>query len=218
MDYITHFSQYRRSLKKDALEGCVDFSKTIPTNRPEAPTAYDYLKIALQHAEKYAASSDYYSYSKYLYQHRAAMVKLFERMVSLELCEVPPERITQDMYFSLINEKGWKWYKFCPTAMSISYKFTGLGDEMIDIVPRYYGDFCDFTGRPLFDADEMIFLDKHEADLGGYILLWKKERPGFKITGMRDIKESPSNRSIIYKPSTAVNKEEVIDWSLQLFF
>jgi len=217
MDARAHLDSYRESLKKDALEGCVEYSRFVKTARPDLyPTVYDYMKYTLDAAKYHAEADDPASYKLWLPKHQEAMILLFERMVGEVLFDVEP---TLEVLLALIHERGWNWFKF--QKKSITYKIRLENDELLElkIIPRYRLDtLCATDTRPgvaLMDSDEISsVLALSDTALARQIANHKKEHPGMKFMGMALMEREAR---VEYQPLPRVNGERVRDWAMPLF-
>lgn len=215
MDVRAHLDSYRDSLRKDALDGCVDYSKAIATANPSKyPTVFDYLKYTLEAARYHAENFDPTSYKLWLPKHQEAMVLLFERMVDEILFGA--EDATLDVVVSLIEEKGWNWFKFGQKA--ITYKLTMTDQTSLDVtvVPRFVGKWVrpGKQGEVIFDCDELTTLiASRDKDLATMVVE-KKKIEECKFLGMTLVERKPV---AMFKPYAHTNGDRVMDWSLPLW-
>jgi len=220
MNMVKHFETYRTSLGKDALDGCAEYAKTIPTAKPEIyPTAFDYLNLALKGAREAIGKEDKLGYKSWVNNHQRAMTALLEKM-SAEKIPAGKE-ITALLDF--IHDKGWKWYKFCSKViiMDITMPLPDSEPRTVPVVwiPRYteqYAPYWKSEDAAVFDADEMgFFLTKgRRAPSEMQVVVdFKLKNPGTKF-----LKADADERTGFFKPIARVNSDDTVtDWSLPLF-
>ena len=224
MDLEKHFTTYRASLGKDALEGCIEYAKETPTAQTDLyPTVYDYLNLALNNVKTAMVSKNERDYTLWLSRHQAGMTAIFEKMVQRLLPE-DRQDITVVHVYDLINKHGWKWFKFCPVSLTMTMELQKKEPEKVALhwVPRYTKQYDgDWKGRPgvPFDADELAQFWTLERTpettrkVTHPAIEFKRRLPGQKFLKV-DIEAGCS----CYKPIGEVNSDNtVVDWSLPLF-
>lgn len=223
MDLNKHFQTYRASLGKDALEGCVEYTKSVPTAQPEIyPTVYDYLHVALNNVRESVFKNNESEYRLWIGRHQTGMVAIFERMVRAAL----PETLTKHAILDLIRDKGWNWFKFNPASVTIDLNLGKTAPEMVTLcwVPRYSKKFSEHwntSSAVPFDADELeqfwILMDDETTPqrLTQPAIEFKKRNPGQKLISLSTREGTNIG---LYKPIGLVNSDNtVVDWTLPLF-
>jgi len=224
MDLNKHFQTYRASLGKDALDGCQQFAKNAPTAQPESyPTVHDYLNLALNNVRTAVDANNVDEYKIWISRHRSGMVALFEKMVDGAVRSIEGTPVL--ILYTLIHDKGWNWFKFCPASLTVSMTLHKEVPERVDVhwIPRYVTKFEQhWANKPgvAFDADELSqFWSLKGSDNPARVthpaIEFKLKTPGQKLVRV-DVNEKGG--AGYYKPISKVNSDDtVVDWSLPLF-
>lgn len=181
-----HYDSYRSSVQADALEGWVDFAKTCG--------AHDYLKSYVDQIKSAIAAGDRAKYIQHLSNHQDCLLKVFSEMVKRELATRNSHLPVLDM----IHEKGWKWFKFYPNALSMGK--SDYGD--LTWIPRYTHE----TSPGLtFDANELGLLFKSNPGKEKMAEIAKFKETPLKIVAIDDEK--------VHWHPVENSAERVMDWT-----
>lgn len=203
MDLRKHYQEYKTQIETTALEGSKEYAKTVPTAFPETyPTLYDFLMFASQSMRQAVEDSNAKMYCTWASQHQHGLIQLYEKMVEETLPPNPDKEVVQ----MLINERGWKWFKFCKHVLKIKMTHRVLGNIELDWIPRYKGRE---TGV-CFDADELSMVCGADPERAMNAIATKQLHGTVKWCATN----SGHNRFL--KPAE-VNCEKVRDWALPLF-
>jgi hypothetical protein len=215
VDLVRHLETYRTSLRKDALTGCAEYSKNLPTD--DYPSVFNYLSEALRNAQAAAEAGDHHNYRTWVSRHRDGTVALFERMVQEALWDY--EDVSAEHIHQMVNDRGWPWYKFCKRWLDMTMRMTLDGAEQsvrMVWLPRYTREFTDgwfWKDRVVFDADELGWLmtaGNTPKDTGP-VVKFKLDNPQQKFVKVE-------GGAVFYKPLLKVNEgAEIVDWTLRLF-
>lgn len=185
MDLVDHFSQFRASLLKDALEGCQDYAKAVPTGKPDLyPTIATYINKLRHDIASAVETGDVDGYATGLGRYQFAMIALFEKMVSETLFD--STNITPKDVLGLAETNGWNWVKFCKKSIAIPFRIEKTQKDItLVVVPRYSEEFRSAWGRrgaPVFDANEMgEIMKRKDALFSDHMIESKLDLPPCKL-------------------------------------
>lgn len=194
MNLARHYESYRESVKADALEGWVEFSRS-----EEGRGAHTYLRLCVSEIQASIEENNRTRYEDQLVRHQDCLLKLFSKMFKDELVK---RLSSSHALLDIIHEKGWNWFKF--HSMPISMGNSDYGD--LYWIPRYTQDI-----KPglVFDANELALLFKENPSKEKM-----KEISEIKASTLAKITRIQDGKFFWHHGG---NAELVVDWTWPLF-
>lgn len=142
-----HFESYRTSLKKDVLEGYLDYVNQVHYN--DQGLMATYLINLKNTITKAIEEENVMDYNMCLSEHQSIMKNVFRALFVDETVRRMREGRERTLaILDIVYEKGWKWFKNCE-ELHLEYTNCTLIPVHKDFTRPMYSE------KPVFDASEM---------------------------------------------------------------
>lgn len=207
MNLQNHYLSYKKSFEKDVLPGTLEFTKNVPTKKPEQyPTVESFFKhvtncIKMTENEK--------PYFKWLRIHQETALQVFSKMVDEELKKFDKPRDLSIL--DLSYQKGHQYFKFSNFVIEF---------DKFKLIPRYSPKFIDSDFvEVMLDADEWFyFIQSGNQGLARRVLEKKQQALDNNNSWMDKLTKiwARENGDLEAVPINNFNVDEIIDWTLPL--
>lgn len=204
MNLEEHFKGYRTFVKRDVLDGYVEYANS--SAREDGSTVSKYI-VGLKHQiELEAVRGNKDSYNILLVKHQECLLQVFTSMsYNQHQSYIARGKDSKIAILDMIHIKGWNWFKFLHPVEITFDKFI--------LVPRHLEKHYS-EKLPVFDADEMKLLFEAKLDMPQVDrILRRKKTAQYKGRPLKMFLAKCFGGQPHFNEIKDINRLSVVDWT-----